>query len=90
MINFNFSLRNPFSDRWANVYSYDKRVSKNKAVELEVLEENTIVSLGIRITAMQDHAGVNLELGLLGYSVSLHFYDTRHWDETTSTWAKYD
>jgi hypothetical protein len=29
-------------------------------------------------------------LGLLGYSVEFHFYDTRHWDFETNTWVKYD
>lgn len=90
MIDFNFSLRNPFSDRWSPMYNFDKRIGKHKALEVEILKDSTIVSFGFRFTAMQDHAGVNLSIGLLGYFAMFNFYDTRHWDEKNNTWKSYD
>lgn len=37
-----------------------------------------------------DHAGVSLWLGLLGFDVGLHFYDTRHWDYENNRWEVYE
>ena len=39
-----------------------------------------------RASWMTDHAGVSLWLGLLGFDVGLHFYDTRHWDYDNDRW----
>jgi len=37
-------------------------------------------------TGKVDHPGVSLMIGLLGYSLELTVYDTRHWD---SEWGVY-
>jgi hypothetical protein len=91
MINFNVSLRNPRSRRWKMLWcrAYNTPL-KNKHVELELFAENTIVSLAFDWTVQRDHAGMTIELGLLGYSISLNIYDQRHWDYKTNTWAKHD
>ena len=39
---------------------------------------------------MTDHAGVSLWLGLSGFDVGLHFYDTRHWDYENNRWEVYE
>ena len=44
----------------------------------------------IDITWKTDHAGISLWLGLLGFEVGLHFYDTRHWDCKNNRWECYD
>jgi hypothetical protein len=31
-------------------------------------------------TVRQSHAGLDLELGLIGYNFHINFYDCRHWD----------
>jgi hypothetical protein len=90
MINFNFGLRNPFSSRWDNIYSRSAVIGKHKGVEFEVYRDTTIISLMLRLTARQDHAGVMLDFGLLGYSVSFHYYDTRHWNEEAGRFYNYD
>jgi hypothetical protein len=41
-------------------------------------------------TVQQDHAGVNVEIGLAGYSIAFTFYDCRHWDTNSKNWVKYD
>ena len=43
-----------------------------------------------RVSWMTDHAGVSLWLGLLGFDVGLHFYDTRHWDNENDRWEVYE
>lgn len=89
MIYFNFGLSNPFCSRWDNVYNRSAVLGK-KAVEFEIYRDTTIVSFGFRWTTRQDHAGMNLELGLLGYTVSLQYYDTRHWNEEAGRFYNYD
>lgn len=88
MINFSFGLNNPFSSRWDNIYNRSAVLGK-KAVEFEVYRDTTIVSCSFRWTVRQDHAGVNLELGLFGYTVSVQFYDTRHWNDDEGRWYVY-
>ncbi len=41
-------------------------------------------------TVREDHAGVKLELGLLGYEAAFSFYDHRHWDIEKEDWMSYD
>lgn len=89
MISFSFNLSNPFSDRWDNIYNRSAVLGK-KAVEFEVYRDTTIVSLSFRWNIRQDHAGMNLELGLLGYTVSAQYYDTRHWNEEAGRFYIYE
>ncbi len=89
MINVSFGLRNPFSSRWDNIYNRSKVLGK-KAVEFEVYRDTTIVSFAFRWNIRQDHAGMNLELGLFGYTVSAQYYDTRHWNEEAGRFYIYD
>ena len=53
-----------------------------KAAELLRLEFNWSVR--------EDHAGIRLELGLLGYQIDFNWYDTRHWDPEKNCWCVYD
>ena len=80
MISFSLFLNNPFSNRWESLYNKSIAVSKNMSAEFEVFRDNTIISLMFRWGIRQSHAGVMLDLGLLGYSISLQFYDNRHWN----------
>jgi len=90
MISFSFNLRNPFSDRWDNIYNRSAVIGKHKAVEFEVYRDTTIIGLSFRWTIRQDHAGMNLELGLFGYTVSAQYYDTRHWNDEKGRFNIYD
>ena len=89
-----FSLRTqihlPF-DHFKNLGCISGRLSKHTAWELEhtyysgsLLDIDT--SLGIR----EDHAGFEITLGLFGYGVHFHIYDTRHWNCETNKWEVYD
>lgn len=90
MIYFNFNLANPFSHRWENIKSRAYKLSRHKYVELEVYKDNTIVSFTLRLTTRTDHAGLMLDVGLLGYTGSFNFYDTRHWNEEEGRYYIYD
>jgi hypothetical protein len=41
-------------------------------------------------TVQQDHAGLDIELGLLGYNAHFNFYDNRHWDSKKKAWQTYE
>jgi hypothetical protein len=81
MISLNFNIRNPWSDKFKNLWSRSYATPfKNKFIELEVTEDFTLVSFMFNWTVRQSHAGLDLEVGLLGYNVHFQFYDNRHWD----------
>ena len=90
MIHFNFGLSNPFCRRWDTIYYKDKLFAKHKGGEVQVVKDNTIVSFGFRLTTRQDHSGISLDIGLLGYSVMLSYYDTRHWNDDEGRYYNYD
>jgi len=81
MISFNFNLVNPWSGRFKNVWNraYDTPF-KNKHIELEVCKDATIAAFSFRLAGRQSHGGLYIDLGLLGYSFSFNFYDSRHWN----------
>ena len=91
MISFNFNLRNPWSNTFKNLWccSYSTPF-KNKFIELEITKDFTLVSFMFNWTIRQSHAGLDLELGLLGYNIHFNFYDSRHWDVENKCWEKYN
>jgi hypothetical protein len=36
----------------------------------------------------QSHAGIHINVGLLGYSVGVELCDNRHWNTITNTWEE--
>jgi hypothetical protein len=86
MINLNFSIGYPFSDRFEIVASTSKLLTKYKAVEANMYRTATIIKLSLAYSIRRDHAGLQLEFGLFGYDCELNFYDTRHWDYKTHQW----
>lgn len=91
MISISFNLSNPWSKRWQNLWSRAYALPvKNKFIELEVFNDNTIVSFMFRLTTRQSHGGLSMELGLLGYSISFDFYDSRHWNDEAGRYYNYD
>ena len=87
MINFSFNISNPWSRRWRHVWARAYNTPfKNKHVELELFAENTIVCFSFNWSLRRDHAGLTIELGLLGYSISLNIYDQRHWSVDDGNW----
>lgn len=90
MINFEFNIRNPWSDRFENIKSWSRLVSTYKAVEFNLYKTNHVIDLRLSISHRQSHAGFQIELGLLGYNMEFHAYDTRHWDHVNNKWETYE
>ena len=89
MINLQFNIRNPFSDRWKCIKCWDKKLSEHKHLELQIDKTADIVSFDFRYTIRQDHAGLFLTVGLFGYEAIFNIYDTRHWNYEERRWYKY-
>ena len=90
MINLNLALRNPFWNRWDNVWNRAGNTPfKYKFWEAQLMKTNTLIGFGFRFTTRQDHAGVNVEMGFLGYDIDLNFYDSRHWNDEEGKWNEY-
>ena len=92
MIYLNFSLRNPWNrGGFDNLWNKSWIISGYKYLEVEVTsDEETVLKIQLSLTARQDHAGLTVELGLLGRSVHFSIYDTRHWDTDKNTWVTYE
>ena len=93
MINLKFAIEYPFT-RSAFNHSFNRCWNtpfKNKYFEFEVFHDCVyLINFNFDWTTRCDHAGIRLELGLFGYELFLHFYDNRHWDYHTNTWAASD
>lgn len=91
MIYFNINIRNPlWWDRWANIKNWAGKPTKNhKCWEVQITKCAELFRIEFEWTVRQDHAGVNSELGLLGYALHLTWYDTRHWHPEKNRWIDY-
>ncbi len=91
MINLRFSVENPWWDRFENIYAaHGATLFKHKFWEVQVMKSDDIIAVDLRITTRQDHAGIDLWLGLLGYAINLQIYDHRHWNHEEKRWEIYD
>lgn len=80
MININFNLTNPFSNRWNALFFKNGLLPKHKAWEFNGYETHDIIDINFRLSITGDHPGMFIMLGLAGYSLELSIYDTRHGD----------
>jgi len=72
---------------------YGKKVSKNKAIELQtdyIKDWCTWFRIEISITNRCDHAGVHFWFELMGAYIAFTFYDSRHWNEENNRYEVYD
>jgi hypothetical protein len=86
MINFNLNISNPWSQRWDILWTKSRVLSMNKAIEFNGYRTNSLFDIEFDFNIRTDHAGARLMLGLFGYEVELHFYDTRHWNNEMESW----
>lgn len=90
MFHLQFHIVNPWSHRFHHVFSrHGKTPFKNKYWEFEVLKTSDIVDFRVTLTHRQSHAGFDLSIGLLGYTIEFNFYDCRHWDFEKNQWEEY-
>ena len=88
MLYFNINIRNPWwVDRFANIrYWHLETPFKHKYIEGQIIKNDNLFRIEFEFTVRQDHAGLNLEFGLLGYEVNFTIYDHRHWDYENGRW----
>lgn len=90
MLSLNFNIRNPWSQKfntlWCRAYSTPLA---HKYIELEVYQDSSVLGFNINVTARQSHAGLDLDVGLLGYCVHFNLYDHRHWNSAAGRYYKY-
>ena len=80
MINFNFNIRVPGSNRFRDIRTWHGSLPvAYKHWELQIYLCVDIITASVNITAKEDHSGVRLCLGLLGFNMDFNVYDTRHW-----------
>lgn len=92
MIYFNINIRNPrWRDRFENIKCWTGSIPiPHKYWEVQAIKNDNLLRVEFGITSQQDHAGVNLELGLLGWEIHFTVYDNRHWDFDNGCWMIYD
>jgi len=91
MINLQFNIRNPFSDRFSNSWTrlFDTPFA-HKFLELQVYRSSDILDVFVRFTTRQDHAGLHAGIGLLSWNFEFNWYDSRHWNRKNNRWENYD
>ena len=91
MIYFNINIRNPkWWDRFDNIKCWMGGTPfKNKFWELQITKGPELFRIEFEFTTQQDHAGLNIEVGLLGYCVHFNICDNRHWNYKEGRWMFY-
>lgn len=90
MIRLKFELVNPCIDRFRSIYCHTGATPfKHKFWEVQVMRTTDIVSIDLQVTTRQDHAGIELWLGLFGFSINMQIYDNRHWNHQEGRWMFY-
>ena len=90
MIHISFGLSNPWGRPFDNLWNRSGLITTHKAWEIELLQTRTMIGFELSFTQRQSHAGLTVELAVLGRSVCFTIYDTRHWNHETGAWEKYD
>ena len=86
MIHISFGLSNPWGRPFDNLWNRSGLITTHKAWEVEILQTRTMIGFELSFTQRQSHAGLTVELAVLGRSVCFTIYDTRHWNHKTGTW----
>ena len=92
MIYFNFNIRRPgWWNRFASIkHWHGSTPVEHKYWEVQIIKNDNLFRIEFGWTVKEDHAGVNLELGLLGYEIHATIYDNRHWNTDENRWMTYD
>ena len=88
MIYFNINLRNPWwAERFENIWNTSGSIPiKHKYYEVQIIKNDNLFRVEFGFTIKEDHAGVNLEFGILGYEIHFTIYDHRHWNYKEDRW----
>lgn len=91
VVNIRIELKNPFDpwDYFNNLGCVHGMLFKHTAWELEHSYYSPVLfDFDVRFTRCQDHAGIEIGLGIFGYSLSFRVYDTRHWNSEQNAYIK--
>jgi len=90
IVSLRMQISLPF-DHFNNLGSVHGRIGKNTAWELEHTQySGSLFDIDFSWSIREDHAGLEIGIGLFGYGVGFRIYDTRHWDNETNSWKKYE
>ena len=91
MIDISLNLSHPFDLEFKNFWSKAWSTPiKNKFVELEFYTTQSLLGFNFLWTARRDHAGIDLQMSLLGICAHVSLYDNRHWDHEQCQYHIYD
>jgi hypothetical protein len=87
---FNFSIFNIFSrkEKFDILFLYQRHLYGKKYFEFQCDYYNYYL-FKFEFTFQpikKDHGGLRFELNILGYSLDLNIYDSRHWDDENNCW----
>ncbi len=90
MIDISFNLSNPFSKRtWKCVWARDRLFGKNSVYSIGIERTKRIIGFSISWLPRQDHTPFDLELSLLGCTLTFGLYDiSRHRDDVKGKWEE--
>ena len=92
MIYLNINIRKPsWWDRYKSIKTWHGGTPiKNKSWEVQIIKNDNILRIEFEFSTRQDHAGINLGLGLFGYEIHGMIYDHRHWNYEKNCWENYE
>ena len=90
MIYFSFTIQNPWSIKFKSLFGKHGILTKNKLWEVCCYKDPVLVRLSIEINFRKSHGGIDMEMGLLGYTIGAQIYDNRHWEYEKGTWVKHE
>lgn len=90
MIHIDFSFSNPFiKEKFENLFCRSGSITQNKSWEFQTYYHSyTLFEFGFGLNFKQSHSGLNVAIGIFGYSVDFRIYDNRHWDSENNCWEK--
>lgn len=90
MLSLFLKIENPFvKGTFKSLFCSYFKVYKYKHFEFQIIYySKSLLELEISWTFKQDHAGLRLILGALGFSLNFTLYDSRHWCYNTDSWEE--
>lgn len=91
MLNFHVSINGPsYRSNIMPLMSKNWRLTQHKTLEIEFFKcTSSFLTILFRWSKWRDHAGLIIELALLGFEFNFSIRDNRHWDYKNHCWENY-
>lgn len=90
MLDISLRFECPMNDMWwKNLYNKSWKVSRYKAIEVQLMRDTELLGFCINLRTKGDHPGFRFSLGLLFLKFDFQFYDSRHWDYENNCYEIY-